>query len=322
MFARSSTSRFPLLARLTHSQRHDPKPVSGPRRARVPALAVLVFAGFTGAAVAQTPAAPADAPVADAWDAYKKKFDAPEPWRTDPWYFQTSVATVHFSSDPNHDNNQNLIYGEYRFSSRWLEGQPLVGASFFDNSFGQSSQFVFAGLLWRPAEKVPEFYIKVAAGVIHGYSGRYQNKIPFNSTGYAPGIVPGVGYCYNRICGEMILFGGAGILWTIASPCRSSRRSWDPARRVRRDRNNNGNRRWRNARRPLVFSWPFQGGGARPPEVAAHTLYLNFSLQSAGTISSPRFATTYEVGHEAPVLIHASSSAPRAFCVPGAGVRP
>jgi hypothetical protein len=211
MSARSCTSRFPLFARLTRHCRHDPKPVPGQHRAWVPAFAVLAFAGMTGAAVAQTPAAPA----ADAWDAYKKKFDAPEPWRTDPWYFQTSLATVHFSSDPDHDNTQNLIYGEYRFSSRWLEGQPLVGASFFDNSFGQSSQFVFAGLLWRPSEKVPEFYVKVAVGVIHGYSGEFQNKIPYNSTGYAPGIVPGVGYCYNRICSELILFGTAGILWTI-----------------------------------------------------------------------------------------------------------
>ena len=68
---------------------------------------------------------------------------------------------------------------------------------------------------WRPVEKAPEFYIKVAAGVIHGYSGEFQNKIPFNSSGYAPGIVPGIGYCYRRFCGEMLLFGTAGAMWTV-----------------------------------------------------------------------------------------------------------
>ena len=36
--------------------------------------------------------------------ALKSAWDAPEPWRTDRFYIQTSVATVHFSSDPNHDN--------------------------------------------------------------------------------------------------------------------------------------------------------------------------------------------------------------------------
>ena len=142
-------------------------------------------------------------------------WDAPEPWRTDRFYIQTSVATVHFSSDPEHDNTQALVYGEWRLPQRWLEGQVLVGAAVFDNSFGQSSQFVFGGLLWRPVESVPEFYVKVAAGVLHGYSGEFQNKIPYNNSGFAPGIVPAVGYCYRRFCGEMILFGTAGILWTV-----------------------------------------------------------------------------------------------------------
>jgi len=160
-------------------------------------------------ALAQSAATP---PLPESW---KTAWEAPEPWRTDRFYVQTSVATVHFNSDPDHDNTQNLIYGEWRLPQRFLEGQVLVGAAFFDNSFGQSSQFVFGGLLWRPIEKAPEFYIKVAAGVIHGYTGEFKNKIPANSSGYAPGIVPGVGYCYNRFCGEMILFGTAGMLWTI-----------------------------------------------------------------------------------------------------------
>ena len=36
-------------------------------------------------------------------------WDAPEPWRTDRFYIQTSLATVHFSSDPEHDNTQSLV---------------------------------------------------------------------------------------------------------------------------------------------------------------------------------------------------------------------
>jgi hypothetical protein len=176
-------------------------------------LIAFWFAGLGGMmaapALAQSAATPA---LPESW---KTAWEAPEPWRTDRFYIQTSVATVHFSSDPNHDNTQNLIYGEWRLPQRFLEGQVLVGASFFDNSFGQPSQFVFGGLLWRPIEKAPEFYVKVAAGVIHGYTGEFKNKIPANSSGYAPGIVPGVGYCYNRFCGEMILFGTAGMLWTV-----------------------------------------------------------------------------------------------------------
>jgi hypothetical protein len=174
------------------------------------AALALVWMAAVGPVLAQNAPAAAQPPAES-----KSVWDAPEPWRTDRFYVQTSVATVHFSSDPDHVNNTKLIYGEWRLKERWLEGQVLVGASFFDNSFGQSSQFVFGGLLWRPIEKAQEFYVKVAAGITHGYSGEFQDKIPMNSSGFAPGIVPAVGYCINRFCGEMILFGTAGMLWTV-----------------------------------------------------------------------------------------------------------
>jgi len=114
-----------------------------------------------------------------------------------------------------HDNTQKLAYLEWRLPQRWLGGQLLVGASYFDNSFGQSSEFVFGGLLWRPFDSAQEAYVKLAAGVVHGYKGEYQDKIPFNSSGYAPAIIPAVGYCYHRVCSELVLFGGAGLMLTL-----------------------------------------------------------------------------------------------------------
>ena len=72
-------------------------------------------------------------------------WDAPEPWRTDRFYFQTSRATVHWNPQDDHNNNQKLVYGEWRLEERWLEGQVLVGAAAFSNSFYQPSQFVFGG---------------------------------------------------------------------------------------------------------------------------------------------------------------------------------
>ncbi|MEP7327698.1 MAG: hypothetical protein ABI777_00700 [Betaproteobacteria bacterium] len=166
-------------------------------------------------AMAQSPAsvpepAPAVAEVKSIWD-------APEPWRTDRFYFQTSVATVHFHPDENHDNTQQLINLEYRLKDKWLEGQWLVGAAVFDNSFGQNSQYVYGGLLWRPFESAQPLYFKLTAGIIHGYKGEYQNKIPFNNAGIAPGILPSMGYCYNRFCSELVLFGTAGMMLTLGA---------------------------------------------------------------------------------------------------------
>ncbi len=180
------------------------------------AMAVMVVVALVSAGESEAQWKPQPAPMSSTpADATASVWDAPEPWRTDRFYIQTSVATIHFNSDPDHDNTQRLIYGEWRLPYRWLDGQPFIGASGFDNSFGQWSQFYFGGVLWRPIEKAPEFYVKVAAGALHGYTGEFEDKVPFNSNGWSPGIVPGVGYCYKRFCGEMILFGGAGILWTV-----------------------------------------------------------------------------------------------------------
>jgi hypothetical protein len=133
-----------------------------------------------------------------------------EPWRTDRFYLETSLYTHHFHYDAAHVDKQKLILGEWNITEQWL-----VGASFFDNSFGQPTQYVYGGWRYRPFEQFQPFYIKLSAGLVHGYKDPYQNKIPFNHSGVAPGIVPSVGYCISRFCSELILFGGAGMLITL-----------------------------------------------------------------------------------------------------------
>jgi hypothetical protein len=181
-------------------------------------FAVVASIVVSGAAFAQSslpvpdtasptiPALPvAPAPQATAGSAW----DAPEPWRTDRFYLETSVYTKHFHYDPAHDNHQHLILGEWNVTEQWL-----VGASEFDNSFGQASQYVYGGYRFRPFESLQPLYFKLSAGLVHGYTGQYQNKIPFNNSGIAPVIVPSVGYCFNRFCSELVVFGAVGALVT------------------------------------------------------------------------------------------------------------
>jgi hypothetical protein len=91
----------------------------------------------------------------------------------------------------------------------------IAGVALFQNSFGQFSQYVFGGLQWRPIEDNQPFYVKLTAGPLHGYSGQYKNKLPYNSSGVAPAIIPGVGYCVKRYCGEFVLLGANAALFTI-----------------------------------------------------------------------------------------------------------
>ena len=72
-----------------------------------------------------------------------------DPWLTDRFYLETSLYTHHFSYDAAHVDKQKLILGEWNITEQWL-----VGASVFDNSFGQSSQYVYGGWRNRPFEDV------------------------------------------------------------------------------------------------------------------------------------------------------------------------
>ncbi|MGH8798814.1 MAG: sn-glycerol-3-phosphate transporter [Casimicrobiaceae bacterium] len=133
-----------------------------------------------------------------------------EPWRTDRFYLQTSLYNLHFHYDPAHVKYPKLLYGEYHFTDQWL-----AGAAVFDNSFDQSTQAVFGGWRVRPFPGLQPLYFKVLGGLIHGYHGQYRDKIPFNHSGVAPVIIPSVGYCYSRVCSEVVIVGGAGLLLTL-----------------------------------------------------------------------------------------------------------
>ena len=173
-------------------------------------LALIATSLLLGVALAAPAAAQLVAPAADA-----STWSAPEPWRTDRFYFQTSIATMHFNPSPDHVNTQDLLNLDWRFDRFWAGGQWLAGAALFKNSFGQPSQYVYGGWLARPFQATQPLYFKITAGVLHGYKEPYENKIPLNSSGFAPAILPSVGYCYNRLCSELVLFGAAGAMLTL-----------------------------------------------------------------------------------------------------------
>jgi len=175
-------------------------------------LALFVVAMHPAIAIAQS-TEPTEPSLGTLW-ADKQAWDAPEPWRTDRWYLNFAYYTWHFHYDPAHKQSY-AVNLQYRFNEYWLGGQWLVGLGLFQNSFGQFSEYLYGALQWRPIPEHQPFYVKVSAGLLHGYEGQYQDKIPFNSTGTAPAIVPGVGYCWVRYCSELVLLGGNGMLFTV-----------------------------------------------------------------------------------------------------------
>ncbi|RUO26092.1 sn-glycerol-3-phosphate transporter [Aliidiomarina minuta] len=137
---------------------------------------------------------------------------------------QTSVWTTHFNPQPEHNNHQELI-GIERFGDNFAtqpildrttllkNATPLIGISFFQNSYSQSTVYAYAGFR-QPlsANQRTHIYAKITAGFIHGYRHEFQHKVPFNHFGISPAAVPSVGLQHQRFNAEIILFGASGTM--------------------------------------------------------------------------------------------------------------
>lgn len=122
---------------------------------------------------------------------------------TSYWVLQTSAYTRHFNPDPRHINRQKLVHVEYHWSDQWF-----VAAGSVTSSFGQPVTYVTYGKQWRPLESVPLLHVKLSGGIYHGYKGEFRDKVPFNSSGFAPAILPSIGLSGKYFSGEVVLFGG------------------------------------------------------------------------------------------------------------------
>jgi len=124
------------------------------------------------------------------------------------WRFQTSLYTRHWSDDPDHVNRSNLLNLEFETTQKWI-----YGFAYFDNSFGQPSEYLYTGYSWRLFDK-DWAYVKLTGGILHGYKEPYEDKIPLNSLGFAPAIIPTLGFRYKRAFTEIQILGAAAITVT------------------------------------------------------------------------------------------------------------
>ncbi len=115
----------------------------------------------------------------------------------------------HWDHESDHNDTPALFGLEYESPTRWN-----VGAAWFRNSFDQASEYYYAGRSW-PIEAVsPNLYVKVTAGALLGYTGEYEDKIPFNRKGVAFAVIPALGYQYDRYNAQVALLGTAGFMVT------------------------------------------------------------------------------------------------------------
>jgi hypothetical protein len=130
------------------------------------------------------------------------------------FFVQTSAYTHHFFPSPVHENHNRLINLEWQTSdyTQWGADRTLFGAAAFRNSFGQPSEYLYVGQRWDVHENV---YLKLTAGLLHGYKDPYQNKIPLNHYGVAPVIVPAIGLRYKQATFETIFLSNRAVMFAI-----------------------------------------------------------------------------------------------------------
>jgi hypothetical protein len=123
---------------------------------------------------------------------------------------QAAPGVIHFNPSPAHADYSWLVGVEWQHHSQWV-----AGFSYFNNSFGQKSQYYYGGYWWRLSEGNPNWYFKLTGGLLVGYKDPYEDDVPFNHNGYSPGVVPAVGYKWNRFNVQLNLLGTAALMVTV-----------------------------------------------------------------------------------------------------------
>ncbi len=125
------------------------------------------------------------------------------------WELMLSPYAHHWTWNEDH-RHVYLIGLERHQPDNWL-----WGAGLFSNSFGQPTGYVYYGYEWNDLFGVPRVFFKLAAGIMYGYVGQYQDKVPLNYKGFSPIIVPALGYRLTpQDAVQIAPLGKAGVLFS------------------------------------------------------------------------------------------------------------
>ena len=150
-----------------------------------------------------------------AW-AQDKPAEVPPP-AADYWRLTASPYTAHFHKDNDGEHEPIYMIGlERQFRSGWL-----VGGTYFSNSFGQPSAFVYVGERINNFTRFDKLFAQWTAGILYGYKEPYEDKVPFNYKGFSPGVVVALGWQFTReFSVQANLLGTAGMMFQLSIDLR------------------------------------------------------------------------------------------------------
>jgi hypothetical protein len=127
------------------------------------------------------------------------------------WRVLTSPYTYHWKARTDHAHAWALGVERQR-DDGWF-----AGASYFKNSFGQPSAYVYMGKRWDGWLSQPQLYLAASGGVLYGYRGAYKDKVPFNHNGWSPGALFTAGWQLDKHRSVAVhALGSAGVMLQFA----------------------------------------------------------------------------------------------------------
>ena len=131
------------------------------------------------------------------------------------WRLVVSPYTHHYRYSAEH-RKVWAVGLERQQSNRWL-----LGLSYFQNSFGQPSGYVYVGRRIEGLFGVEPWFAQWSTGVLYGYTGKYKTKVPLNFHGFAPGALLSSGWQVNRaFSAQLNLLGDAGVMLQLSYALR------------------------------------------------------------------------------------------------------
>jgi len=131
------------------------------------------------------------------------------------WRLGFSPFSQHFRPSDEHRNVWALGIERVR-PDDWL-----AGASYFRNSFGQPSAYVYFGKRFPALLGYPPLYAQASVGMLYGYRGQYKDKVPLNVNGFSPGALVGLGWQFSpRLSFTAHMLGDAALMLQLSFDLR------------------------------------------------------------------------------------------------------
>ena len=133
----------------------------------------------------------------------------------DIWRVMVSPYTLHYHYSEDHRAVYMLGLERQR-----ADGY-LAGASWFRNSFGQPSAYVYLGKRFNNFTPYEPLFAQLTGGILYGYKPPFEHKVPLNYKGFSPGAVASVGWQFTpTLSAQLNFLGNSALMFQLSADFR------------------------------------------------------------------------------------------------------